>query len=52
MIKVCEQFSLDYDIVFNPSKSKMLLFNTENDFVPLKMKGEVIPISNGRKTSW
>ena len=49
MIKVCEQFSLDYDIVFNPSKSKMLLFNTENDFVPLKMKGEVIPISNGEK---
>ena len=49
MIKACEQFSLDYDIVFNPSKSKMLLFNTENDFVPLKMKGEVIPISNGEK---
>ena len=49
MIKVCEKFSLDYDIVFNPSKSKMLLFNATNDFVPLKMKGEVIPISNGEK---
>ena len=49
MIKVCEKFSIDYDIVFNPSKSKMLLFNAANNFVPLKMRGEIIPISNGEK---
>ena len=44
MIKVCEAFSLDFDIVFNPSKSKMLLFDSTSDFAPLKMKREVIPI--------
>ena len=33
MLKVCEQFSHDFDIEFNPGKSKMLLFNATPDFL-------------------
>ena len=49
MLKVCEKFSDDFDILFNPAKSKMLLFNAANDFHPLKMRGLAIPVSEGEK---
>ena len=29
MLKVCEKFIHDFDITFNPGKSKMVLFNAE-----------------------
>ena len=45
LLKVCEQFSTDYNIDFNPSKSKMIVFNGSDDFEPLMMKNKVIPIN-------
>jgi len=45
LLKVCEEFSSDYDLEFNASKSKMIVFNGSDDFVPLKMKDVVIPIT-------
>ena len=49
MLKVCESFSNNYDIEFNPSKSKMLLFNAPDVLHPLKMNGTVIPVSKCEK---
>ena len=50
LLKVCEQVSTDYDIDFNPSKSKMIVFNGSDDFEPRMMKNKVIPITLKEKT--
>lgn len=49
MLQVCEDFSIEYDIVFNPGKSKMLIFNGSNEIRPLMMNNTVIPISSTEK---
>ena len=30
MIKVCEKYAQDYDILFNPNKSKLMCFNVDD----------------------
>ena len=49
MLQICEEFSIEFDIMFNPGKSKMLIFNGRNDIPPLMMNNAVIPISSTEK---
>ena len=48
-LQICEEFSIEFDIMFNPGKSKMLIFNGRNDIPPLMMNDAVIPISSTEK---
>ena len=48
-LQICEEFSIEFDIMFNPGKSKMLIFNGRNDTPPLMMNNAVIPISSTEK---
>jgi hypothetical protein len=49
MLQICENYSLEYDLMFNPGKSKMLIFNGKYDISPLKMNNVDIPISLSEK---
>jgi len=49
MLQICEEYSIEYDIVFNPGKSKMLVFNGSNEINPLTMNNIVIPLSSSEK---
>ena len=50
LLKVCEHFSDMFDIVFNASKSKLMVFNgTAEDLCPIFMNNNRIPISEAEK---
>ena len=50
MLKVCEIFSVDYDIIFNASKSKLMVFNgSATNLSPIFMNDNCIPISEAEK---
>ena len=49
MLQICEEFSIEFDIIFNPGKSKMLIFNGRNYIHPVMMNNAVIPISSTEK---
>jgi hypothetical protein len=52
LIRVCEDFSKKYDINFNPSKSKMILYSTGNfEAQPFCMQGQNIEIVKTEETS-
>ena len=42
MLIECETFSKEYDIAFNPSKSKLVFFGEENCTVTFKLQGITI----------
>ena len=47
MLNICESFSKQYNIIFNPEKTKMLLFNSENvSSYEVVFNNHVIGISN------
>ena len=51
ILQICEESSIEFDIMFNLGKSKMLIFNGRNDTPPLMMNNAVIiPISSTEKT--
>ena len=44
--KICEEFGKEFDIMYNPGKSKCIVFNnSKNEIfdVEVKMDGKVIP---------
>ena len=46
MINVCEQFSKDYDIMFNPSKCKLLAFGNDEDVSVYMNDSKVTQVSS------
>ena len=45
MILICEQYAKDYEIMFNPIKSKLLCYNLISDFIPsVKLCGQYIEV--------
>ena len=44
MLKICELYSDEYDIIFNASKSKMLVFGDQIEVANVEMQSEEIPI--------
>ena len=44
MLNICHRFSVDFDITFNPSKSKMLCYNVGQYSPDLHMFGLSIPV--------
>lgn len=51
LLKICEEFSEEYQIKFNASKSKHILFNTkkENISSSFHMQGDIIPTVDSDK---
>ena len=45
MLRICEQFAAEYDLIFNGTKSKLLIFSKGNQDIPdpyIKLNGVVI----------
>jgi len=43
MLNICEQFGIEYDVLFNSQKSHLIIYNTNfnyQDIPPLKLNGE------------
>ena len=50
MLKLCEKYAKEYDIIFNAAKSKQVLFgNKGNAFAPVMLNDSPIPIGNSDK---
>ena len=46
MISICEQFAAEYNLIFNGTKSKLLIFSKSNANIPdpcVKLNGDLIP---------
>ena len=46
MIRICEQFAAEYNLIFNGTKSKLLIFSKSNANIPdpcVKLNGDLIP---------
>ena len=47
MLKICEDFSKEYDVVFNSSKSHLIIYDERRKYqkmVPLCLNGETLHI--------
>ena len=45
MIFICEQYAKEYEIMFNPNKSKLLCYNLISEFIPsVKLCGQYIEV--------
>ena len=51
MIQICEQYGNEYDVVFNPGKTQLILYdnNTYRNMLPLTIYGKDICIKNSVK---
>ena len=50
MLTICEEFSIQYDIIFNATKSKLIVYNTSSENLnPLFMNESMIPLSECEK---
>ena len=44
LLDICEQFSEQYDILFNASKSKLIVFGESNLIPRVELQGQLIPV--------
>ena len=49
LLNICKQFSIDFDICFNASKSKMLYFGNYTKVIVFKLCGKDIEIVTHEK---
>ena len=52
MLDVCKDFSDEFKISFNYSKSKLIVYSDDDIKVPIVFKGACYPSSNHRKACW
>ena len=46
MIKICENYALEHDILFNGKKSQLLIFGEmQTQHVDIRVNGELVPLS-------
>ena len=43
MLSICEEFSAEYDITFNATKSKLLIFGDNCQDIKIKFQSNIIP---------
>ena len=48
-LAVCEQYSAEFNIKFNTTKSKLIVFNKMSVNIPISFQGELIPIVTDEK---
>ena len=50
MLKLCEKFAIEYDIKFNPIKSKLVCYNVKNiESISVQLFGQTIETADNVK---
>ena len=44
MINICEQYALEHDVIFNGKKSKLLLYDSKNPKLDIRVNNQTVPI--------
>ena len=56
MLKICESYAAEHDLIFNGAKSKLLIFNPQKVYErdpKLELNGELIPnVKSAVHASW